>query len=89
LIFCLYILQWIHFRRLYSAIKQSGVHTRKSGLDRDTYKELIYRHIASSEPNGATMEEFIQVLPAFDRAKVQSLLRILVSEDRKEVRGIK
>ncbi|HOX93086.1 MAG TPA: transcriptional regulator, partial [Spirochaetales bacterium] len=80
---------WILGRKLYSSINKAGVHTRKAGLDREQNKELIFKHIQRSEPQGATMEEFLQVLPAFDRSKLQALLRSLVHEGRIEVRGVK
>jgi ATP-dependent DNA helicase RecG len=69
-------------RRFHAAIGKQGVHTRKKGLDRETNKELLLRHIRQSEPEGAKMEELLQVLPAFDRHLVRSLLRSLVQEDR-------
>lgn len=78
---------WILARRLYAAVGQKGVHTRKQGLDRETNKELLYKHIKESEPEGAKMEEFRQVLPNQDRNLIQSLLRSLIHEGRIHAKG--
>jgi predicted HTH transcriptional regulator len=69
-------------RKLYSVIGKSGVHTRKQGLDKETNKELLLKHISNCEPAGATMSEFLQVLPALNRRMIQTLLTSLV-KDRK------
>lgn len=74
-------------RKFYSAIGKEGVHTRKRGLDRETNKELLLRHLKDSEPKGARMEELLQVLPALDRHLVRSLLRNLEAENRVRVVG--
>ena len=39
--------KFILSRNLYSVAGKSGVHTRKRGLDRETNKELIVKHIIS------------------------------------------
>lgn len=78
---------WILARKLYAAVGQQGVHTRKQGLDRETNKALLLKHIHSSEPEGAKMLELLQVLPALDRQLVRSLLRSLVHENRVFVVG--
>jgi len=79
--------QWILSRKLYAAVGQQGVHTRKKGLDRETNKELLIKHIQSSEPAGAKMIELLQVLPAFDRHHMRSLLLELKEERRISVSG--
>ena len=75
-------------RQFYAAIGKSGVHTRKKGLDRETNKELLVRHIRQSEPEGARMEEFLQVLPAYNRRMIQTLLSSLVDEKKIVRKGI-
>ena len=69
-------------RRFYAAIGKTGVHTRKTGLDKDTNKELLLKHIHECEPNGARMEEFLQVLPYMNRHLIRSLLLELQNEKR-------
>jgi ATP-dependent DNA helicase RecG len=78
---------WILARKLYAAVGQKGVHTRKKGLDRETNKALLLKHIHLSEPEGAKMLELLQVLPALDRQLVRSLLRSLVNENKVFVAG--
>lgn len=76
-------------RRLYAAIGKPGVHTRRAGLDKNTNKELLLKHIRESEPDGAKMEEFLQVLPAFNRRMIQNLLYALRKESRIYCSGAK
>ncbi len=79
--------EWILARRLYSALGKSGIYIRKKGLDRETNKELLIKHIRQSEPEGAKMGELLQVLPALDRHLIRSLLRSLSNEGRVFVAG--
>jgi len=79
--------RWILSRKLYAAIGKTGVHTRKKGLDRETNKELLLKHLRSSEPEGAKMEELLQVLPSKDRNSIRTLLLELQTENRIHVRG--
>lgn len=79
---------WILSRKLYAAVGQQGIHTRKKGLDRETNKALLLKHIQSSEPSGAKMIELLQVLPTLDRHHVRSLLLDLETEGHILVRGI-
>jgi ATP-dependent DNA helicase RecG len=44
-------------RKLYAAIGQKGVHTRKKGLDRETQKALLLKHIKANENEGTKLEE--------------------------------
>ena len=79
--------KWILARRIYSAVGKSGTYTRKKGLDKETNKELLLKHIKSSDPEGAKMEELLQVLPALDRHRIRSLLLSLTNEGRIFVEG--
>jgi ATP-dependent DNA helicase RecG len=74
-------------RRLYAAVREEGIYTRKKGLDRQTNKELLVKHIKESGPTGARLEELRQVLPQLDRSQVQVLLRELVREGRVHSHG--
>jgi ATP-dependent DNA helicase RecG len=74
-------------RRLYKAIGKEGVHTRKKGLDKGYNKQLLFQHIEQSEPNGAKMEELLQVLPNFDRHLIRPLLLELQNEGKVHVTG--
>ena len=69
-------------RRFYRHIGKAGVYTRKRGLDRETNKELLLKHIKDNQRRGSRLRELRQVLPALSRNQVQSLLRSLKSEGR-------
>lgn len=79
--------KYILSRRIYAAVKEEGVYTRKKGLDRQTNKELLVKHISESDEYGARLEELRQVLPQLERSHVQSLLRELVKEKRVHSHG--
>ena len=61
-------------RRYYAATGKKGVYTRKRGLDRETNKELLLKHIRENASVGSKMDEFYQVLPALTRGQLQALL---------------
>jgi ATP-dependent DNA helicase RecG len=67
-------------RKLYAAIGQQGVHTRKKGLDRETQKALLIKHIKTNEKEGTKLEELRQILPSLTRSGVQVLVRELKNE---------
>jgi ATP-dependent DNA helicase RecG len=54
------------------------VYTRKKGLDRDTNKALLLKHIKNNVVAGSRMEELLQVLPSHPRSQIQVHLRELV-----------
>ena len=64
-----------------------GVRTRKKGLDRETNKALLVRHIQDNQTTGSKMEELRQVLPAHSRSQIQVLLRELVKQQAVHVHG--
>lgn len=68
-------------RRLYETIGAKGVYTRKRGLDRNTNKALLLKHMELNNAQGSKMEEFLQVLPSLKRSEIQSLLRSMVKEE--------
>jgi len=74
-------------QRFYRFLGQGGTYTRKRGLDRETNKALLLRHIEDSTPAGTTLGELQQVLPSLSRHQVQTLLRELKRDDRIEVHG--
>lgn len=67
-------------RSLYVAVGKSGVHTRRIGLDRDTNKELLMRHIRQNNETGTPFKELQQVLPSHSRNQIQVLMRELKEE---------
>lgn len=67
--------RYILSRQFYDFLGQKGVYTRKRGLDRDTNKMLLLKHIRDNRKTGCQLSELSQVLPALSRAEIQSLLR--------------
>ena len=74
--------KYVLARSLYSAAGKSGVHTRIVGLDRETNKELLLKHMRESGSEGSPLRELQQVLPGHNRSQIQVLLRELRKEDR-------
>lgn len=74
-------------RRFYRFLGQGGVYTRRRGLDRETNKALLLRHLQDALPNGCAMAEMQQVLPALGRRAIQVLLDELRAEGRVRVEG--
>jgi ATP-dependent DNA helicase RecG len=64
-------------QRFYRRLGKAGVYTRKRGLDRDTNKALLLKHIQDNRKKGSQLQELLQVLPALSRDQVQTLLREL------------
>lgn len=69
-------------RSLYEVAGKSGVYTRIVGLDRDTNKELILKHIRMNGRKGTPLRELSQVLPNHSRSQLQVLLRELRKDGR-------
>lgn len=69
-------------RDLYGLLRAKGTYTRKRGLDRETQKELLLKHIRENDAEGSPLEELVQVLPALQKTSVQRLLRELKAEGK-------
>jgi len=74
--------KYILTRALYEVAGKSGVHTRLTGLDKETNKELIVKHISQCGEKGTPFKEIQQVLPSHTRSQLQILLRELRDEKR-------
>jgi ATP-dependent DNA helicase RecG len=72
---------------LYEVANRSGVHTRLVGLDRETNKELILKHIRKNGEKGTPFNELEQVLPNHSRSQLQVLMRELKKEELIYVEG--
>lgn len=64
-------------KRFYSMVGKKGVYTRKKGLDRDTNKQLLLKHITDNAKDGTKMDELRQILTSHSRSQIQVLLREL------------
>jgi ATP-dependent DNA helicase RecG len=74
-------------RQFYVIKGQPGEYTRRRGLDRETRKELLLKHMATAGDGGAPFEELAQVLPEASRNELKVLLRELKDAGRAHVRG--
>ena len=72
--------RYVLSRQFYQFIGKQGIYTRKRGLDRETNKALILKHIRDNAANGAPLGELLQVLPALSRFQVHRLLQDLRDE---------
>lgn len=72
--------KYVLARSLYSAAGKSGVHTRIVGLDRNTNKQLLLKHIRENGDKGTPFKELQQVLPGHNRGQIQVLMRELREE---------
>lgn len=80
-------IQYMLCQKYYQYAKQSGVYTRKKGLDRNTNKELLLRHIYENRTEGARLSDLRQVLPSLSEKQVQTLLRELKTTETIHVKG--
>ena len=76
--------RYVLARSLYAATGKTGVHTRRVGLDRDTNKALLLKHIRKNNEVGTPFKELQQVLPGLSRSQIQVLIREL-REDGKVI----
>jgi ATP-dependent DNA helicase RecG len=60
--------------RFYEFVDQKGVYTRKRGLDRETNKQLLLKHITDNQKAGSRFSDLREVLPSLSRDQVQKLL---------------
>jgi ATP-dependent DNA helicase RecG len=69
-------------KQFYSFIGKKGVYTRKRGLDRETNKALLLKHIQNHKKEGSKLNDLRQVLPSLTYDQVQVLLKELKAEGR-------
>lgn len=79
--------RFILSRRFYQFLGKPGLYTRRRGLDRDTNKELLWKHLSVFQEAGCQMRELMQVLPQLSREEVKTLLNELRQEGRAHLVG--
>lgn len=73
---------------LYAFLGERGAYTRVKGLDRETQKALLEKHLREvATTDGSPLSELRQVLPSASPSQVPELLRELREEGRAEVVG--
>jgi ATP-dependent DNA helicase RecG len=72
--------RYILSRQYYTFAGTRGTYTRKRGLDRDTNKELLLKHIKDNRRSGCQLSELTDVLPSLSAGQVKTLLKELKAE---------
>jgi ATP-dependent DNA helicase RecG len=72
--------RYILSRRFYRFLGKRGTYTRKRGLDRETNRQLLLKHIKDNARDGSRLRDLLEVLPVLSVAQVQSLLREMKKE---------
>ncbi len=67
-------------RRFYHFLGKAGIYTRKRGLDRETNKALLLKHISDYRTEGASLADLQQVLPSVRKSAIQWMLGELRSQ---------
>jgi len=73
--------------RFYRFAGKPGAYTRKKGLDRETNKTLLLRHIERNKSFGSPLRDLQEVLPSLSKKQIQHLLNEMKGEGRVHVRG--
>lgn len=73
--------------KFYRLVGQHGTYTRKKGLDQDTNKALLLKHLERAGASGAPMAEFEEVLPAVSRRSILRFLQDLRDEGKVQAGG--
>jgi len=79
--------RFILSRKFHSFLGQQGAYTRRKGLDRETNKALLLKHIQENQGDGSPFRDLEQVLPALSRRQVQNLLQELRAEGKIRLSG--
>jgi ATP-dependent DNA helicase RecG len=74
-------------RKFYEFVNKKGVYTRKRGLDRETNKHLLLKHIRDNRKEGSRLQDLMQVLPALSGRQVQALLSELRNKNQVRMTG--
>ena len=72
--------QYMLSRKYYTASGRAGAYTRRQGLERETNKALLLKHIKHQNETGASFKEFTQVLPALTSGQIKGLLNDIKQE---------
>lgn len=81
--------RFILSRKFHSFLGRHGAYTRRKGLDRETNKALLMKHIEERREAGAAMKEFEEVLPALSRRQILDLLQELRGEGKIHSEGVR
>ncbi len=73
--------------RFYELAGQEGQYTRRRGLDRETSKTLLLKHLKDCGSDGAKLSDLHEVVPAESRRTLQNMLQELREDGKVEIKG--
>ena len=79
--------EYLLARGYYQMAQKTGVYTRRHGLDRETNRQLLLKHIRESGVEGAPLKDLQQVLNFLSMPQVKYLLQGLKSEGKVTLKG--
>jgi len=79
--------RYILSRQFYEHLGEKGTYTRKRGLDRETNKTLLLKHLRENPSAGSPLSELCQVLPQLSENQIQWLLHELREEGSVRLQG--
>ena len=74
--------RYVLSRRFYKFIGKKGAYTRRKGLDRETNKALLVKHISDNNDDGSRFRDLRQVLPSLSQGQLKVLLKEIKQEDK-------
>jgi ATP-dependent DNA helicase RecG len=74
-------------KKLYMAIGEKATYTRRRGLDRETNKALLIKHLEHYAAEGSQLRDLMKVLPNLSRGQVQSLMKELKRDGKAHSKG--
>lgn len=74
--------RYILSERFYKLAGRPGSYTRRRGLDKETNKALLLKHIERNKAEGSPLRDLRDVLPALSRKQIQYLLGEMKREDQ-------
>ncbi len=79
--------KYILSRQFHAFLGKRGGYTRRKGLDKETNKALLRKHLQDCGEEGCKFEELAQVLPSLSRYQIHALLKDLKKERKIRVEG--
>jgi hypothetical protein len=67
-------------RKYYEFVGRKGAYTRKRGLDRETNKQLLLKHIKENKKQGSQLRDLLEVLPSLTRDQVKRMIAEMKKE---------
>ena len=74
--------KYVLSKKYYVIAGEKGTYTRRKGLDRETNRQLLLKHIKDNSEQGSPLKELMQVLPSLSKDQIQTLIRELKAEGK-------